>query len=225
MRLTRPETYWLPVIAFLLLFLMTDVAEAQSGRRAAKPASPSAPAPAPQPEPSAQPKKPAQPEISLLILSDISQNINFSIASPERIARWVGKRLRDASALSVAEGDSTSRKEATNRAKAAKEGFIIFLQLDQLGYFTSAPGSARPNYEDMRINYYILEPVTGKAKSSGVVYMRDRGGIIGVIGRGQGLPVCYPGINRDDYILIQASLEVASRIMNALNVSAGPPCS
>ncbi|HEX8174511.1 MAG TPA: hypothetical protein VF543_05260 [Pyrinomonadaceae bacterium] len=224
MRCARLETSWLLVVASLLLFLTAGGVQAQSGRRAAKPASPSVPAPTPQPEQPAQPKTPKQPQISLLVLSDISQNINFSIASPERIARWVGKRLRDASALAVAEGESVSRKEAINRAKAAKEGFIIFLQIDQMGYFTTAPGSARPNFDDMRINYYIFEPVTGKAKNSGVVYMKDRGSIIG-IGRGQGLPVCYPGMNRDDYILIQASLEVASRIMNALSVSAGPPCS
>ncbi|HYO92241.1 MAG TPA: hypothetical protein VEQ40_11420 [Pyrinomonadaceae bacterium] len=223
MRRTRLETSWLLVVASLLLFLTAHTVHGQSGRRAAKPASPSVPAPTPQPEPTAQPKTPTQPQISLLILSDISQYINFSILSPERITRWVGKRLRDASALAVAEGDSASRKDAINRAKAAKDGFIIFLQIDQMGYFTTTPGSARPNYDDMRINYYVLEPVTGKTKSSGVVYMKDRSSIIG-IGRG-GLPVCYPGVSRDDYILIQASLEVASRIMSALNVSAGPPCS
>jgi hypothetical protein len=223
MRRKRLETSWLLVVASLLLFLTAGGVRAQSGRRAAKPASPSVPAPTPQPERPAQPKTPTQPQISLLILSDISQNINFSIVSPERIARWVGKRLRDAAALAVVEGESVSRKDAINRAKAAKEGFIIFLQIDQMGYFTSAPGSARPNFDDMRINYYVLEPVTGKAKNSGVVYMKDRTSIIG-IGRG-GLPVCYPGVSRDDYILIQASLEVASRIMNALSVSAGPPCS
>jgi hypothetical protein len=225
MRRTRLGASWLLIVASLLLLLLAAGGVlAQSGRRAAKPASPSPPTPTPQPEPTPTTKTPTQPQISLLILSDISQNINFAIASPERIARWVGKRLRDSSVLAVAEGESASRKDAINRAKAAKEGYIIFLQIDQMGYFTNAPGSPRPDFDNMRINYYLLEPVTGKAKSSGVVYMKERTSIIG-IGRGQGLPVCYPGVNRDDYILIQASLEVASRIMNALSVSAGPPCS
>ncbi|HKS28263.1 MAG TPA: hypothetical protein VJS44_10605 [Pyrinomonadaceae bacterium] len=224
MLLIKLRSSGLLVVASLLLLLAADGIQAQSGRRAPKPVSPSVPAPTPQPEP-AKTKAPTEPQISLLILSDISQNINFAIASPERITRWVGKRLRDASALSVNEGDSSSRKDAINRAKALKEGFVVFLQIDQMGYYTTTPGSARPSYDDMRINYYLYAPVTGKAQSSGVVYMKDSRGIIGGIGRGQGLPVCYPGISRDDYILIQASLEVASRIMNALNVTASAPCS
>jgi hypothetical protein len=122
------------------------------------------------------------------------------------------------------EGESVSRKDAINRAKAAKDGFIIFLQFDQIGFDTTMPGSARPNYDDMRINYSIISPVTGKTKSAGVVYLNQRSSIIG-IGRGQGVPTCYPVVSRDDYILLQASLEVASRIMNALSVSAPPACS
>lgn len=224
MRGTRLNTSSLLVVASLLVFLAAGSIEAQSGRRAPKPASPSVPAPTPQPEPPAQPKTPAQPQIPLLVLSNISHDMYMSIVSPERIQRWVAKRLRDASALAVAEGESVSRKEAINRAKAAKEGFIIFLQIDQMGFYTTLPGTARPNYDDMRINYSIFSPVTGKAKSSGVVYLNQRSSIIG-IGRGQGLPVCYPGVSRDDYMLIEASLEVASRIMNALSVSAAPPCS
>lgn len=221
----RLNTSSLLVVASLLLFLAAGSLQAQSGRRAPKPISPAPPAPTPQPETTpAQPKTPAQPPISVLVLSDISQNIYMSIPSPERMSRWVTKRLSDASALGVVEGESVSRKEAVNRAKASKDGFVIFLQFDQIGFNTTMPGSARPNYEDMRINYSILSPVTGKTKSSGVVYLNPRSSIIG-IGRGQGIPVCYPVVSRDDYILVQASLEVASRIMNALSVTAPPACS
>lgn len=221
----RVKSSSLLAVAFLLLFPAAIITQAQSGRRAPKPISPATPAPTPQPEPvPAQTRTPAEPQISVIILSDISHNIYMSIPSPERMSRWVGKRLRDASALGVVEGESVSRKEAVNRAKASKDGFVIFLQFDQIGFTTTMPGSARPNYDDMRINYTILSPVTGKTKSSGVVYLNSRGSIIG-IGRGQGIPVCYPVVTRDDYILVQASLEVAGRIMNALSVSAPPPCS
>jgi hypothetical protein len=222
---TRLNISSLLLTASLLVFLAAQGVEAQSGRRAPKAASPSAPAPTPQPEPApAQVKTPVEPQVSLLVLSDISLNVYTSIPSPERLQRWVAKRLRDASALAVAEGESVSRKEAINRAKSAKDGFVIFLQFDQIGFNTTLPGSARPNYDDMRITYSILSPVTGKTSSSGVVYLNQRSSIIG-IGRGQGIPVCYPGVSRDDYILIQASLDVASRIMSALSVSAPPPCS
>src|SRR4051812_18317965 len=129
------------VVASLLVFVAGHAAKAQSGRRAPKVTSPSAPAPTPTPETEqatpAQAKTPAQPQISLLILSNISSDIYLSIPAPDRIQRWVAKRLRDASALAVAEGESVSRKEAIDRAKAAKEGFIIYLQFDQLGLASS----------------------------------------------------------------------------------------
>ena len=226
MRRRRIKVASVLVVASLLLFGAVRCAEAQSGRRGApKAASPSAPAPTPEPEPTqaAQAKTPAQPQISLLILSNISSDIYLSIPSPERMQAWVAKRLRDASALAVAEGESVSRKEAINRAKAAKEGFIIYLQFDQLGIASTAPG-ARPNLDDMRISYSILAPETGKAKASGVVYLNERSTLVG-IGRGRNVPVCYPGVSADDYKLIQASIEVAARIMSALSVSAPPVCS
>lgn len=221
----RLNTSWLLIAASLLLFLAAGSLQAQSGRRAPKPISPAPPQPTPQPQPPpAQAKTPVQPQTSVVVLGDISQNIYMSVPSPERISRWVAKRLRDASALAVAEGDSVSRKEAVDRAKASKDGFVVFLQFDQIGFNTTMPGSARPNYDDMRINYTILSPVTGKTKSSGVVYLTSRSSIIG-IGRGQGIPICYPVVTRDDFILVEASLEVAGRIMNALGVTAPPACS
>lgn len=231
MRRTRPCTLSLLVFASLLVFLAAQNTEAQSGRRAPKAASPSAPAtpaatPQPEPSPLATTKKPSQPQISLLLLNNITQDIYLAIPSPERMQRWVAQRLRDASALAVMEGESVSRKDAINRAKAAKEGFIIFLQFDRIGLNTTMPGSARPNYEDMRINYSVLSPQTGKAKTSGVVYLSQSTNISVIgIGRGRSIPVCYPGASRDDYILIQACLEVAGRIMSALNVVAQPACS
>jgi hypothetical protein len=228
MRRRRIKPVSVLVVASLLVFVAVRCAEAQSGRRAPKPASPSAPAPTPTPEPElarpAQAKTPAQPQISLRILSNIASDIYLSIPAPERMQEWVAKRLRDASALSVTGGEMVSRKEAVNRAKAAKEGFIIFLQFDQIGYYSTTPGSARPNFDDMRINYSVLAPETGKARASGVVYLNDRSTLVG-IGRGRNIPVCYPGVSADDYRLIQASLEVAARIMSALGVSAPPVCS
>jgi hypothetical protein len=226
MRRRRIKMASVLVVASLLVFVGCRVAEAQSGRRAPKATSPS-PTVAPTPEPEqAQParaKTPAQPQIPLLILGNISSDISFSIPAPERMQEWVAKRLRDSSALAVSGGEMVSRKEAINRAKAAKEGFIIYLQFDQLGISTT-PGGARPNFDDMRINYSVLAPETGKAKASGVVYLNERSTLVG-IGRGRNIPVCYPGVSADDYKLIQASLEVAARIMSALGVSAPPVCS
>jgi hypothetical protein len=222
----RVKSSSLPAVAFLLVFLMAQGAvEAQSGRRNPK-GSPSPPAPPTQTEqapPTPQARIPAQPQIPLLVLIDVSQNLYFAIPLPERVQTWVANRLRESSALSVMEGDGANRSEAIKRAKASKETFVIFLQLEESAASPVISRQGRPNLDDVRIGYTIFAPVTGKAQSSGVFYMNQESSIIG-IGRGRTLPVCYPGVRGNDLLLLKGSLEVASRIMSALNVTAPPVC-
>jgi hypothetical protein len=221
----RLETLSLLAVAFLLVFLAA--AQAQSGRRNPKGSVSPTPQPTPEqtePAPPAQAKTPAQPQISLLVLSDISQSLYLSVPFPEKVQTWVAKRLRDSSALAVMEGESANRSEAIKRAKASKDTFIIFIRIDESGNSPAVSRTGRASLDDVSISYSVLAPVTGKAQSSGVVYMNQGSSIIG-IGRGRTLPVCYPGVRGNDLLLLQASLEVASRIMSALNVPSPPLCS
>ena len=222
MRRIRLNTSSLTIVVFLLIFFATESVQAQSGRRL-----PKGSAPAPTPEPSTQPEKlavtqaPAQPQISLIVMSDISQSLYFSVPFPERVPGWVTQRLRDSQALAVAEGNRANRSEAVKRAKAMTEGFVIFIQLEESGFSPAVSRTGNANIEDISIRYAIFTPVTGKAQSSGVVYLSQRS-TIGV-GR-RTTPICYPGVRGNDYALLQASLEVANRIMSVLNVPEPPLC-
>lgn len=223
MRRMRLGTSSILVVAFLLVFLAA--AQAQSGRRTPKGSASPAPTPAqPEQPPTPQVKTPAQPQISLLVVSDISMTTYLSIPFPEKAQTWVANRLRDSSALSVMEGESANRSEAIKKAKASRDTFVIFLKVDENGNRPSVSRTGQANLDDVSIGYSVIAPATGKTQSSGVVYLNQRSSIIG-IGRGRTLPICYPGVRGNDLILLQASLEVASRIMSALNVQAPPVCS
>jgi hypothetical protein len=226
MRRTRPFPSSLLIFASLLLFLSVQgAALAQSGRRAPKGSGTATPAPTPtqtEQTPPVQAKAPAQPQISLLVVSDISQTLYLAIPFPERVQTWVAKRLRDSSALAVMEGERANRSEAIKRAKASTDTFVIFLRVDESNATLIArPG--RPNVGGISIGYFIIAPVTGKTQSSGVVYVNERSTSIG-IGRGRSVPLCFPGVRGNDLLLLEASLEVASRIISALDVPAPPLC-
>jgi hypothetical protein len=222
MRRMRLGTSSIMVVAFLLVFLVA--AQAQSGRRAPKGSISPSPTPAPEQTPTPQPKTPVQPQISVLVVSDISMNLYLSIPFPERVQTWVAKRLRDSSALSVMEGESANRSEAVKKAKASKDTFVIYLKVDETGNSPAISRTGQPNLDGVSIGYAVLAPVTGKAQASGVVYLNQRSSIIG-IGRGRTVPICYPGVRGNDLLVLQASLEVANRIMSALSVQAPPVCS
>lgn len=218
MRRVRFDTSSLLLVAsLLLLFAAGGALEAQSGRRLPKGSAP-APTPEPTPEKLQTAKTPPQPQIYVLVLSDVSQSLYMSVPYPERAPEWVAKRLSDATALAVTGGGRSGRKEAINKAKASKEGFVVFLQVEDSGLRPTGSN----NLDEVRISYYIYAPVTGKTQSSGEVYLSQRGNI--GIGRVRTLPACYPVTSNADYALLQASLETASRIMSALNVAEPPLC-
>jgi hypothetical protein len=221
----RPFTSSLLVFASLLLFLSAQgVAQAQSGRRTPK-GSGTTPTPTPEQTgqaPSAKAKTPAQTQISMMVVSDISQTLYLVLPFPERVQTWVAKRLRDSSALAVIEGERANRSEAIKRAKASTDTFVVFLRVDESNAtLISRPGP--PNLSGVSIGYFVIAPVTGKTQSSGVVYVNERSTGIG-IGRGRTLPLCYPGVRGNDLLILEASLEVASRIMSALDIPAPPVC-
>lgn len=209
--------------SLLLLLVASGSALAQSGRRNQKePPSPS-PTPSPAPQPVAQPKATPQPRISVLVAADISQSLYLSIPFPEKVQMWVTQRLRDSAALEVAEGGNLNRAEAVKRAKASKETFVVFVKVDQMNNSASAARAGRANMDDISISFTIFAPTTGKSQFSGTVYLSERGGLARV-GRIRKAPLCYPGVRGDELLLLEASLEVASRVMGSFSVSAPPLC-
>ena len=214
------------IACVLLVSFAAHVAEAQSGRRTEKRgASPPVAVPAETPAPvKPQPKKPTGPQTPLLVAFDMAQSLDLTFLSPERVQTWVSKRLSDSSSLLVTEGGRINRKEAIERAKNSTETFVVWVQLEE-GYYSvdQRSDSSRPNMENFRINYYVYSPVTGKAKDSGVVYLNYRQSIVD-LGRIRNEATCYPNVRGNEYVLLQASLEVARRIMNKFDLPVPPVC-
>ena len=106
-----------------------------------------------------------------------------------------------------------NRSEAVKRAKAEKETYVVWLQID-IDVFDrdrTATGSYPP--ESLYLRYTIFTPVTGKTKTSGRTSpVRRSGGILGRI-PGSGGSSIY-----SEYALKEAAREAAEEILHAFSI-------
>jgi hypothetical protein len=133
---------------------------------------------------------------------------------------WTVDRLKKSSLLAVTAGDQTNHAQAVRMAKAETEAYVIWLQMEEDPMVKPDVAGRHQPAGQVRINFSILEPVTGKTKYSSVIFLAQSIRGVGVLNTS----ACYPGVRGDDYLLLQASLEAAARIMDYLKVPAPPPC-
>jgi hypothetical protein len=145
----------------------------------------------------------------------------MSFPFPERMETWTGDLLKRSPLLEVAAGDPANHNEAVRRAKAETEAFVVWLQLEENPFVKPEPSGRHPVSGQVRINFSILAPVTGKTKYSGTVFLDQASRGVGV--RNADL-LCYPGVRADDYLLLEVSLEAAARIMEYLEVPVTAAC-
>src|SRR6185295_9851928 len=124
-----PRTF---AVSLALIFALgcAAIGAAQSGRRAK---SASAPAVVPTPDPSPAPIVLEQPKPTLQFVVGIDRYDSFSsvsIASYNAVLRSCSDRLDESPLVSVERLErSMSRNEATNRAKAEKNAYVVWLRL------------------------------------------------------------------------------------------------
>jgi hypothetical protein len=164
----------------LLLFGMTleaAVAEAQSGRRAAKPSSPvSATPPAASIEgSSSEPEKllgagqlPAK--VQLLVAK---QPTSRHLQSEDQILASFVKRLNQYENIAATSIGDTREGRAVERAKQETEAYVILMRFDIDSF---QDGAIIVNSQDLEIEYYVLAPRTGKKQSKGKVFFQGIGG-------------------------------------------------
>lgn len=194
--------------SFALIFALgcAATAAAQSGRRAPKstPAPAAVPTPEPIPTPVITSERP-KPVLQLVIGIDSYDNFSsISIASYNAALRTCADRLDEPQSVSVERLDrSLSRNEASNRAKAEKNSYVVWLRVreDQMSSRTSGPNN-------VYIEYFVFAPTTAKVVSSGSAYPRNRG--INPSSR-------TPGIYGDREV-IEAARTVADKILAALQM-------
>ena len=135
---------------------------------------------------------------------------------------WTVDRLKKSPILDVTLGAPANRHDAVQLARAETEAFIVWLQLEENPLGQAENVGRRPASGEVWINFSLLSPRTGKTKYSGRVFLNQpsaRG-----VESGRVVHACYPNVRGDDYLLLQASLEVAARIMDSLEVPLPPVC-
>ncbi|HVG31253.1 MAG TPA: hypothetical protein VM864_16200 [Pyrinomonadaceae bacterium] len=209
--------------AALFVFSFVGVAGAQSGRRVQRPTEiPPVPTPTPLPE-AKKPVREAAKKITLLVLADSMTTMQTSSTAQSIVMQTFGQRLREESAFEInAESARSSRGEASRRAKAETERFVVWIALRTSGIDNDPGGMRRPNPENYHIEYGVFAPVTGKSISSGTVYLRPGYGSIG--GVRVGAPSCYPATYAYEYEFVYAAIDAANRVMKAFNLIPPPLC-
>lgn len=186
-------------------------AMAQSGRRSVK-GSPSVPPPVATKEPE---KKPAADDEKqhLDLIIGASRSDVFSGIPPyfsDSVLLSCSRRLNDSRGLRVdVVARAMERVDAIKSAKAAKQGYVVWLQL------RSDSNVSGSDLSDVRIDYWVFESMTAKVKTQGTSYQgayRNGGGVLSPRTRGNN-----PAITES--LLKDAARAAAERILKALNIA------
>jgi len=202
---------------------LSGSADAQSGRKTQTRNQTPQPAATPVPEPAPKPeiREPAKPEFSFTVVSNIPQSLYMQFPFPEKMPRWVVERLSSSSLLTVKPGESVNRKQAVELAKSSTETFIVLVELNEDVFANPLPGSTKAGNGNVWIDFYVYTPGSAKIKQKGRAFLkpellRSRGG---VLNRDS---LCGANLSREDYLLWEASIEAAERILAGFNLPVPP---
>ena len=166
----------------LLLFGVTleaGEAEAQSGRRAAKPPSPVTSLPPASVTPSESPdpdlvKPPTPGELSSKVRLVVArQPTSKHFPTEDQILASFVKHLNQYENIEATSIGDTKEGQAVERAKSETEAFVILMKFD-IDSFQN--GTIIMNSQDLQIEYSVLAPHTGKRQTKGKVYFQGLGG-------------------------------------------------
>jgi hypothetical protein len=193
---------------FMALTALT--ATAQSGRNIKK-----LPTPQPTPEPvvsqpTPTPKPVVKPEFKFKIVSFLPLSVYPNSARPENLLRWVVERLESSPLVEIRGNTSGNQKKAKEAAVNSTEEYVIFLQLNQ-NSFGPPTASSSTSENDLWIDYAVLFPQTGKNKFRDTIYPRRA-----LLSRNRRM--CYPTLRDADYMLMEASIEIADNILAKFNL-------
>jgi hypothetical protein len=131
------------------------------------------------------------------------------------------ERTQKAAAVKVRTGKEMNRKEAIDAAKASKDTYVVWFQLQQDRADTEHANTSvlGGNPYGLYVDYFIYEPGTGKTKAAGHVYQRTNRGV-----GGAPWPAPTPRTTgAAEYSLRYAGVEFAERVLDTLNVLTTPP--
>jgi hypothetical protein len=207
MRLPKNRQILLSILPIFACALLT---QAQSGRR-----STSTPSTTPTVSgPKTVEKAPAKaPRIHLLVgVESRNPFTNIPYYLSDTVLDNCVRRLADsAEIIPNAVGRGMDRVDAVRRAKAEKEGYIVWLQIESDVIDSGKQQKNGP--DELYLRYTIFEPVTAKVRQSGRTHQQIyKTGRVGVSTPNKNSPVY------SEYALKQAAREAAERILEAFDI-------
>ncbi|MDT7541910.1 MAG: hypothetical protein QOE33_1814 [Acidobacteriota bacterium] len=206
----------------LFVIALACAVQAQSGRRVQRPQE-TAPVPTPTPLPEAKKHDiDVTQKIAVLVLADASYTM--TVQNVEGIVQQsFMQRLHESGSLTInADSARTTRGGAQKRAKDEKDHFVVWVALRSNRMGMDPVGVGQPRPQDYYIEYAVYDPVTGKTRANGNVYLRAGYGSIG--GVAVGAPTCYPATYAGELEFIYGAIDAANRVMKSLSVPLPPLC-
>ena len=171
---TRYKRIWgastLTLACLLLVFALTGFA--QSGRRARK-TEPLPPVPTPEASPTPTPNKsPERPATPVFIgVNAYDSNVNIPLYFRDSVGKSCAERLSQRSNVNVElSSRDVTRAEAIRKAKDAKVGFVVLLEL-RADRMTREGRDA--DFSRLYLEYSVFSAGTGKQLASGDVYQQS----------------------------------------------------
>lgn len=216
MRLRLTGTvFGLSLALFVALCCLT--ADAQSGRRQAKPpAAAPVPSPTPEPTPKPAPKRDNDNEFSFLVASGDRATAfsNLPLTFYEAAAIGCADQLAKRTSLAVYVSQrELNRGEAIGRAKSSKTTYVVLITLIE-----DRMSASSSNYPELEVDYVVFAPETAKVVATGRTHENSaRKGPISVgRPRGTSLP------SYREALLRRAGEDAADRIVKSLHLSDPP---
>jgi hypothetical protein len=199
------------IFCLCLTFLLASKANAQSGRRLPKlppkPVETKPPKEPPVEETTASSAKEKLPLVSVLVTYQYDTFMGSQYLINAVLDGCLG-RLQKAMGVSARFGKEMNRKEASDIAKASADTYVVWFELKSENF---GPDDGRNSARSYYVSYIVYAHTTGKSKTAGHVYQRQRGALP--------LPSTNAGA---DYNLRRAGQELADRVLGALNLPLPP---
>lgn len=214
---SRATTLVFGVSLALLVAFCCLTANAQSGRRQAKP-EPAAPVPTPTPEPtpSPTPKRNSENDVNFLVApGDRGADMLAPLAYQDAATNGCADQLRKRTSLAVdVSRHSIGRGEAIDKAKASKKTYVVLVTLVEDRYSASSSGEI-----EFEVDYVVFAPVTAKVVANGRAY-ENRGASKGPISVGRPRGSTLPTYREAG--LRRAGEDAADRILKSLHLDELP---
>ena len=200
------------LLALLSVFVCAITLQAQSGRRSSsgQPTAPSVSGPKTVEKTTAK-----APKLQLLVgVESRNPFVNVPYYLSDTVLDNCVRRLNESAEINAtASGRSMTRAESISRAKAEKEAYVIFLQIES--DIADSGKQAKNGPDELYVRYTIFEPVTAKIRQWGRTHQQ-----IYKVGRGG---VSAPTSSKNsplysEYALKQAAKEAAERVLEAFEI-------